>query len=210
METMNACIIYDMPQRSPEWFEIRKGYLTASQFGEWLTKSGKTAEKAALTAASKVLAEMAGYPDPPPYETDDMRRGVELEPVARGMFADHFGIEVREVGFCASRTLYAGCSPDGIAGDAGLEIKIPRPSKLIQYHENPGIPDEYRPQVHGSMCVTGARVWHFWAWHPGFPPVHRVAMWNEYTDAMMIGLRDYSEYFAGLIQRMKEREEKYQ
>ena len=32
------CTIYDMPQRSEAWFDIRKGKLTASQAGEWLAE----------------------------------------------------------------------------------------------------------------------------------------------------------------------------
>jgi hypothetical protein len=127
-----TCRLHDIPQRSPEWFEARKGYLTASKFGEWLadyqpklmltieeikteltelgiaypakaTKDKYTAllpnlqsyfgltdtyKKARLTAASQVLAEMAGYPDPPPYVTEDMQRGIDFEPTARRLFED--------------------------------------------------------------------------------------------------------------------------
>lgn len=33
---MKDCIIHDCEQRSPEWHELRKGVLTASNFGAWL------------------------------------------------------------------------------------------------------------------------------------------------------------------------------
>jgi hypothetical protein len=151
-----TCRLHEVAQRSPEWFEARKGYLTASQFGDWLTKAGKVAEKAKLTAASKVLAEMAGYPDPPPFVNDDMQRGIDLEPTARRLFEDATLLEVREIGFATSTQGYFGCSPDGLVSDGGgLEIKIPRASKLIQYHENGELPEEYRAQVHGSMAAPG-------------------------------------------------------
>jgi hypothetical protein len=241
-----------MPQRSPEWFDARRGHLTASQFGEWiadyeprlllsideikneLTELGiayptrgkkdqyanllpdlksyfgltETYKSARLTAASKVLAEMAGYPDPPPFVTDDMRRGTDLEPEARALFTERTGIEVTEIGFASSIHGYFGCSPDGLTADgAGLEIKIPRASKLIQYHENGELPAEYRAQVHGSMAVLGCRKYHFFAWHPGFPPFYHIQYWDTYTSEMLEGLKSFSNYFAGLVARMKERAE---
>ena len=201
-----TCRLHEVEQRSAEWFDARKGYLTASQFGDWLTKTGKVAEKAKLTAASKVLAEMAGYPDPPPFVNDDMQRGIDLEPTARRLFEDATLLEVREIGFATSVQGYFGCSPDGLVSDGGgLEIKIPRASKLIQYHENGELPEEYRAQVHGSMAVLGCRHYHFFAWHPEFPPFSIRVEWDSYTSDMLEGLKSYSNYFEGLVERMKGR-----
>lgn len=199
------CKLIDCEQRTEDWFLARKGNLTASQFGDWLTKTGKVAEKAKLTAAAKCLAELAGYPDPPPFETDDMRRGVELEPEARDAFQLHTGLTVDEIGFAKSKHGYFGCSPDGLilSTAAGLEIKCPRPSKLIQYIENNELPDEYKPQVHGSMAVTGAREWHFFAYYPGFPFLHVIVHRDTYTEQMLEGLKSYSKYFAQLAEKME-------
>jgi putative phage-type endonuclease len=200
------CKLIDCEQRSDEWFNARKGYLTASQYGDWLTKTGKVADKAKLTAASKVLAEMSGYPDPQPYENDDIKRGVEFESIARDEFQIATGYTVDEIGFCKSIHGYFGCSPDGLILDRGegLEIKIPRASKLIQYLKAGELPDEYKPQVHGSLAVTGARAWHFFAWHPGFPYLHVVVKPDAYTDAMREGLKSYSNYFESLVSQMAE------
>jgi putative phage-type endonuclease len=207
MNPYPTCKLHHMPQRSPEWFDVRRGHLTASQFGEWLTKTGKVAESARLTAASKVLAEMAGYPDPPPFVNDDMQRGIDLEPEARKLFRERTGMPVTEIGFASSIHGYFGCSPDGLTtnDNSGIEIKIPRASKLIQYHENGELPAEYRAQVHGSMAVLGCRKYHFFAWHPGFPPFHIVEEWTTYTSEMLEGLKSFSNYFASLVARMKER-----
>lgn len=40
MNTINFpdCVVYAMPQRSPEWHEIRRGKLTASEAGAWLAE----------------------------------------------------------------------------------------------------------------------------------------------------------------------------
>jgi len=196
----------DCEQRSPEWFDARKGHLTASQFGDWLTKTGKVAEKARLTAAAKCLAELTGNPDPPPFENDDMRRGVELEPVARQLFMETTGLIADEIGFCKSIHGYYGCSPDGLilSTGEGLEIKCPRASKLIQYLENGELPEEYKAQVHGSMAVTGARAWHFFAFFPEYPYFHIRVQRDAYTEAMAEGLKSYSNYFSALVDKMNQ------
>jgi len=204
------CKLIDVEQRSTEWFAARKGNLTASQFGDWLTKTGKVAEKARLTAAAKCLAELAGYPDPPPFENDDMRKGVELEPFARDAFQKHTGLTVDEIGFAKSRHGWFGCSPDGLilSTGAGLEIKCPRPSKLIQYIVNGELPEEYRAQVHGSMAVMGCRSYHFFAYHPAFPFFHIEVRRDVYTEEMAEGLKSYSNYFAALVAQMNEVKER--
>jgi hypothetical protein len=248
------CKLIDVPQRSDEWFAARKGHLTASQFGDWLTdyapKMALTIEEiknelceigisfpakgkkedyvallpnpdsykdlsasyksARLTAASQCLAELAGYPDPPPYETDDMRRGVELEPLARDAFQKHTGLTVDEIGFAKSRHGYFGCSPDGLilSTGAGLEIKCPRPSKLIQYIVNNELPEEYRAQVHGSMAVLGCKSYHFFAFHPAFPFFHIEVRRDVYTEEIAEGLKSYSNYFAALASQMQELKER--
>lgn len=203
------CKLIDCDQRSEAWFDARKGNLTASQFGDWLTKTGKVAEKARLTAAAKCLAEMAGYPDPPPFETDDMRRGVEQEPIARDLFQKVTGLTVDEIGFAKSKHGFFGCSPDGLILDHahGLEIKCPRPSKLIQYIANDELPEEYKAQVHGSMAVTGAKVWHFFAYYPGFPYFHKIVERDTYTESMFDGLKIYSNFFASLCASLSKRQQ---
>jgi len=197
------CKLIDCEQRSEEWFKQRKGYLTASQFGDWLTKSGKVADKARLTAASRCLAEFYGCPDASPFESDDMKRGVELEPEARNLFSLKTGFAVDEIGFAKSKHGFFGCSPDGIMQSGeGLEIKCPRLSKLIQYLENDELPDDYKAQVHGSMAVTGAKVWWFAAYYPSFPMFIKKVERNQYTEDMLAGLKSYHEYYQQLAKNI--------
>lgn len=197
------CTLIDCEQRSQAWFDHRKGYLTASQFGDWLTKSGKVADKARLTAASRCLAEFYGCPDPAPPENDDMKRGIELEPEARQAFMDKHGFAVDEIGFAKSKHGFFGCSPDGIMQHGeGLEIKCPRLSKLIQYFELDELPDDYKAQVHGSMAVTGAKAWWFAAYYPRFPLFTIRVERDEYTEAMFKGLKEYSAFYESIAQKM--------
>ena len=241
------CKLIDCEQRSEAWFEARKGLLTASQFGDWLTdskpslsltideikteldnegisysskgkkedyvkllphidrfmKQSKGYQSARLTAASRCLAEFFGVPDPSPFETEDMRRGTEMEPLASEKFSEETGFAVDEIGFAKSIHGFFGCSPDGIMENGeGLEIKCPRPSKLIQYIELDELPDEYKPQVHGSMAVTGAKAWWFVAWYPGFPLFKKRIERDQYTEDMLAGLIDYSAYYEKLAEKI--------
>lgn len=203
MSLFPDCKLIHCEQRSDAWFEVRKGMLTASQFGDWLTKSGKVADKARLTAASRCLADFFGVPDPAPHENDDMRRGTEMEPLAREKFSEETDLPVEEIGFAKSIHGFFGCSPDGIIDNGeGLEIKCPRPSKLIQYIELDELPDEYKPQVHGSMAVTGAKAWWFVAWYPGFPLFKKRIERDQYTEDMLCGLKDYSAFYEKLAAKI--------
>lgn len=201
MSLFPDCTLIDCEQRSPEWFQHRRGVLTASQFGDWLTKSGKVADKARLTAASKCLAEAYGYPDPSPFESDDMRRGVELEPHAIEAFGLQTGLGVDTIGFAKSIHGSFGCSPDGIMDNGeGVEVKCPRMSKLIQYKALDELPDEYKAQVHGSMAVTGAKAWWFVAYHPASSLYIKLVERDQYTEDMLAGLKAYAEYYQELSQ----------
>ena len=194
------CTLITCEQRSPEWYEHRRGYLTASQFGDWITKSGKTADKAMLTAASKCLADEIGSPDPAPFETDDMRRGIAMEPIALGLFSQEFGVDVTPIGFAVSIHGKFGCSPDGLMmkEGEGVEVKCPRLSRLIQYKQLDVLPDEYAAQVHGSMAVTGAKVWWFVAYHPLLPLFTKRVVRDAYTEEMLAGLKAYDEFYNDL------------
>jgi hypothetical protein len=63
------------------------------------------------------------------------------------------------------------------------------------------------------MAVTGARLWHFFAYHPAFPFFHVEVRWDVYTGEIAEGLKSYSNYFAALVAQMnevKERQENHE
>lgn len=190
------CNLIDCDQRTDEWFAARRGRLTASNYGAWLTKQDKTSQKARRTAAAQVLAELAGFPDPPVFENADIKRGVEWEPEAIQEFSRLTGLLVDPIGFAQSKHGLFGASPDGLilTTGEGIEVKCPRASKLIQYHQAGGLPDEYRDQVHGTMAVLGCKAYHFFAYHRGLPSFHVRVERETYTDEMLEGLKSFSNY----------------
>ena len=196
MSTYPECNLIDVEQRTPEWFDARKGRLTASNMGAWLTKNDKTSAKARRTAAASVLADLAGFPDPPVFVSADIQRGIDWEPQAIQEFSRLTGLAVDPIGFAQSKHGLFGASPDGLILETGegLEIKCPRASKLIEYHQSGGLPDTYRDQVHGTMAVLGCKAYHFFAYHEGLPSFHVRVERDTYTDDMLEGLKTFSNY----------------
>lgn len=159
-------------QRSPEWFAARAGVLTASHAADLLAKikSGEAAARRDLRTRL-VVERLTGQPIDEVVANADMRRGVELEPAARVAYEAETGELALEVGFCRSRTLPIGCSPDGVIGDfeGGVEIKCPRSATHLRYLRDGVLPAEYVAQVTHTLTVTGAPWWDFVSYDPRFP-----------------------------------------
>lgn len=192
----DSCTLHWCEQRTDEWFRHRRGLLTASEFGEWLFKSGKVADAARLKAASKLLAEIAGCELAPVFENWAMKRGAALEPEAVENFTTCTGLEVTPCGFARHNDGAFGCSPDGLimATGEGLENKCPVPDTHVRYLLEGVLPDTYKAQVHGSMAVTGARAWWFQSYCPGLPPLILRVERDDYTEQLLKGLLGFSVY----------------
>ena|SRR3990167_6063750 len=118
---------YNVEQRSPEWFKLRMGVITASSTDNILYESK---QKPYLY---QLLAEITtGIPNYIPL-TDPMKWGIEHEDDARQWYESTQKVSVRQTGFCKPDDKeYVGCSPDGIVGAKGLiEIKCPGSKKHI-------------------------------------------------------------------------------
>lgn len=134
-----------------------------------------------------------------------IQRGVALEDWAREAYEKLTGFAVSEVGLCVSDAGGSGCSPDGMvtkesnwqipAGYVapanflhGTEIKCPIPETHAKYLLSGTLPDEYRPQVHHSLAVTGLDRWDFFSFCPGMPALHVIVKRDEYTGRFKAGL----------------------
>ena len=63
----------------------------------------------------------------------------------------------------------AGCSPDGMLPDYGVEIKSLQPVHHIKALLDGDLPEEFAAQVHFSMWVTGLTQWKFFAYSRRLP-----------------------------------------
>jgi putative phage-type endonuclease len=190
------CQIHRIPQRTPEWFALRRGVLTASRVGAWLLKSDATSMKARENAICELIAELAECDEEPDrFENWAMKRGTAYEPDAVAAFEQATGKKVTDVGFCMSKHGLFGCSPDGLIEEdgSGLEGKVPIPKSHIAYRRAGVLPNEYLHQVHFSMAVTGARLWHFQSWNPGLANLRIEVKRDDFTEKLLAAAIVFSD-----------------
>lgn len=168
-----------MLQRSDEWFEARKGRFTASPISKLLGVRGlgKTGEDYIFEKAIEIVY---GLDEEDNLTTFDMKRGIELEPLAFRKFKDikelDF-IEVQETTFFPLGNDY-GASPDGLVGnDAILEIKCPRPKKFFNLvaKGKEAIDSDYIDQMQMQMLCTNSIKAYFF----NYIIFNSVEMWHE-------------------------------
>jgi len=152
-------------QRSPEWFEARKGRITASIVGAILGEAPYMSRdeamrlivREALGAEREFQGNIATE-----YGTNN-EEGVLID------YRLETGNNVEEASFITFDD-WAGASPDGFVGDNdGLEIKCPyglrnaeAPVPFKTLAEQP----HYYSQVQFTLFVTGRKHWDFFQWAP--------------------------------------------
>lgn len=110
--------------------------------------------------AAQLVAERISDLTEPTYVSDDMWRGLEIEPIARDLYSKHFA-PVKEVGFMVNddHGFKIGYSPDGLIGNDGLiEIKSRRGKKHVQTVLAQTVPIENMAQIQCGLLVSG-REW---------------------------------------------------
>lgn len=152
----------DVEQRSAEWYNLRRGIVTASTVGQLVTPSTlKPARNDASRGLTALLVSerITGW-TVDTYQSAEMLRGVLDEPVARSVYAEHYGA-VTECGFMVNDdTGHAiGYSPDGLVGDDGLiEIKSRAPKAQVALVISGEIPHAHMAQCQAALLVSG-RAW---------------------------------------------------
>ena len=172
-------------QGSPAWLQARCGNLTASCFSDLMakTKSGpSTSRKNLITKLA--IERITGTPGES-YCNDAMRRGTELEPVARAAYEFHRLVLVEEVGFALHSVLdYVGASVDGMVGDNGLvEIKCPsaqgKHADALRFGAHA---DEYRWQIQGQLWISDREWCDAASYDPRFPDGLQLAIKRVFRD----------------------------
>ena len=152
--------IYDVAQRSPEWFAIREGKLSASIIGKVI--AGTT------SAWQRVIDSIEGRSEPI-TQNYAMSRGIELEPVALANYELLNPLaNIVQVGFVVHEQYdWIGASPDGmIAPNGGIEIKCPFNQEKHFATIATGMPDYHTAQVQANIWVCEAEWWDFVSFDP--------------------------------------------
>lgn len=172
------------PQRSEEWFALRKDKLTTSTFGTalgfWkgsrrleLWKEKAFASEAQIIESSKRCA---------------MEWGVLNEAAAIDRYKNITGHEVSSMGFAVhpkERFDWLGASPDGLLGcfpgGGILEVKCPynkgKPETGLPWS---AMPFYYMPQVQGQMEIMDREWVNLYCWTPNGSTIFRVCRHREY------------------------------
>lgn len=187
MSKVRSFTVVECDQRSPEWFAARAGRLTGSAAADvfaTLKSGGEPASRRDLRTRL-VLERLTGKCQEDDYDNADMRRGRDLEPLARAAYEALTGLTVTQTGFLAHDTLPIGCSLDGHVGDYDgiVEIKAPRSAKHLMYLRAGVLPAEHVYQVMHNLFVTGA-AWCDWvSYDPSFPPELQLLVVRSSRDA---------------------------
>jgi len=140
-------IYSQIEQRTPEWFELRRGKITGT-----MLKRIVGTPKARETAYYELLAERLTVQNLDEKE-DPMMRGSRLESEAVAEFEKKTKKKVEQVGFAESSfSKWAGYSPDGLIKNGkkyseDLEIKCLDSKNHVRAWLTKEIPEDYFEQI---------------------------------------------------------------
>lgn len=158
-------IIHEVVQGSPEWFEARKGKMTASE-ATAIGNCGKGLE----TYIRSLMAEYFSSVEKEHFTSRDTERGNELEPIARSVYEFENSVEVQKIGF-VEYSEYVGCSPDGLVDeDGGVEIKCINDPKYFDHllDGSKRIDSGYEWQCQMNLLITGRKWWDLIYYNPNY------------------------------------------
>jgi putative phage-type endonuclease len=162
----------NVQQGSAEWFEARRGCVTASRVKDVVAKLKNGKESAARQSYKlELLTEIITGRATEHFVSMAMDFGIENEPLARSVYEMAKGVEVERIGYVRHPFVpRSGASPDGLVGTDGLvEIKVPNTTTHLEYLLADEVPSEYKPQMIWQMACTG-RLWcDFVSYDPRLP-----------------------------------------
>lgn len=195
-----ARYLFDVEQQSDEWFFLRLGRFSGSDFHTFLGNS-QTKED--------MLWEKVGErrwldSDVEHFVNQYTERGKILEHEARRLFSAVYDVDVKEVGLVEEDgefDTWAVCSPDGLIGDDGIiEIKCLIAKNFLQVTDPKSkkyeyIKPEYRTQVQYNLFVTGRKYAKFIYYHPkgGLHVIH-IDRDEEFIEKIKTALRECIQF----------------
>jgi hypothetical protein len=210
----DAEFFFDIPQRSEDWMELRRGIPTSSKFAVIMAE-GKDGE-ASVTREKymKLLAgEIVSGQVAESFRSEAMDRGNRMEPEARDWYARTRFVDLTSVGFVRrtvrvplGQDFVIGCSPDSqVTPKKGLEIKTMAPHLLgdIVDRGAGGFPTGHRAQLQGTMWACDWDQMDLVLFYTGWPkpPVFPL----DRDDAYIARLKEQVEKFDYELKRLVER-----
>lgn len=161
-------IYIDCEQGSEEWLDARAGACTASRFSvarermkqnRGARKVGDFTDACEKYALLLAIERIYGSHLDETFQTWQMKRGQELEPVARELYEARTGYVVETAGLVLTDDRMFGYSTDGkVYGQKGrVEIKCPTASEKVAgvWIDPAPVIAEYIDQCDGGLWITG-------------------------------------------------------
>lgn len=186
--------VYTCDQYSDEWWRLRRGVPTASEFSCIITPKERKYSAQSVPYIHRLIADRFDqtYGHPDEYASKAMINGAVMEPETRRFYEFERGVDVQQVGFCLGDDGRFGCSPDSLVADDGLlEIKRPLAHTQVKYLLTGGVPPEYVAQCHGELIVTERKWIDFLSYAPGLPHLLVRVEWDDYTDALKKAMEQF-------------------
>lgn len=161
-------IHYGVEQNSLEWYKLRLGIPTASNFDKILTPKKRERSSQSRHYLFRLVAEwIAGEVlEDEMYQSQWMERGQAKEDGAIAAYEMLAEVETSLGGFFTIDSGLAGASPDRLVGKEGIvEIKCPLLSKQVEGALN-GIEADHVCQIQGQLWVTERRWLDIFSYHP--------------------------------------------
>lgn len=152
-------MVLPIEQGSPEWFEQRRGKVTASRIADIMAKTKSGYSTSRQNYLMQLLCERLTGKVEESFKSAAMQRGNDLEPEARNWYQLETGEIVEQVSFIDHPNINdAGASPDGLVGTEGLiEIKCPNTATHIETLRSKKPSDRYYKQMQWQMACTGRK-----------------------------------------------------
>lgn len=196
----------DIEQGTPAWMELHGSVPSASNFSKVVKMNGEPSDQ-----RHDYMMQLAGtrvwgvYEDS--YQSWNMKRGIELEPVAKRLYSLVTGNEIEDVGFCYyDERMDRGASPDSliITGNGVLEVKSPLLKTHVKYMLKGTLPSEYFQQVHGEMYVASSEWAHFMSFFPGAPEfIVKVERDEKFISLLDRRLDEFNAELDALTERLR-------
>jgi len=199
-------IISTCEQGTPEWFAIKAGVASASNFDKIVTTKGELSKQ-----STKYLYQLAGERitgiREQGYQSASMERGTQLEDEARRLYSLVTGLSIEQVGFVyLDDKKLVGASPDGLVGSDGLlEIKCPEIHTQVGYLLEKCLPMTYFQQVQGQLFVTGRKWCDFVSYYPQLRPlIVRVERDEVFIGKLKTALDSFCDELIAVEKKLRE------
>ena len=167
----------DNAQRTPEWYEKRRGKVTASKIKVIVLRQKNGSFYASREAyKNQIICEILTGSVAQSFTTPAMQHGIDTEDMAFDDYAKTIWSEVTKADFVEHPTIpRSGASPDGYVGSDGLiEIKCPNSTTHIETLRRGTYDDEYLPQMQWQMACTGRQWCDFVSYDPRLPEDYQI------------------------------------